>query len=285
MALSDVTSTSYQSDGNGGWHWVNQNGIAQSADIKAGAAAAQADGAATNILATYMASEPAVTVTTIDGVPTVIGRNPVGVAGIAKQVSNEDLDAMGIHHEVFPECEFPKCKGEGRSKIFSSAGRPLSINRKGELEFGELKPIPPRPMTINDRSRAVAGLRDVAGPSGLAGVVGPSGAGFVASQSPKAFVSVCFAHEQLPRAEAKAEPKRFRSGPYTSHIQAIKRANEIGLRQHRDPRLVPARDTDNSIVWFIEGDDGATGYKGTLTEMPSIPAANGPVAAATLISK
>jgi hypothetical protein len=251
--MTTPTSWNNVPDGKGGWHDVPATPVLQSLAVKAGQAKAYLSDAETKALAQNTAIDPPIRVTTVDGVPTVIARPALtGEAGVGQQVPIEDLDALGMDRDTFPVCEFPACKGEGRHQIFSSAGKPLSINRKGELVFGDLDPMPHAGMSAADKSRAAAGLVGVVGPSGVVG-----------TQMPKCFVNVCQDHQALPHAPKKAAPKRYRSGPWSSYFRASHRAQQIGMRTRTEASVYPVK-TDGVDAWYIDGDDGAPGWQGEL---------------------
>lgn len=228
----------------------------QSLQVKAGKAKAWLNDTETKALAKNATAEPPVRVMIIDGVPTVVPRvTAPGAAGTGQQVSDEDLDMIGADRITHPECEVPGCTNEGSNQIFSSAGKPLSINRQGQLVFGNAPAMPHAGMTAADRARAEAGI---------AGVVGPSGV--MAVQMPKCSVNVCWQHQTLPHAP-KTAPKRFRSGPYGSYFAASRRAQEVGMRTRREPHVYPTKTAELTDEWWVEGDDGAAGYKGELEEL------------------
>jgi hypothetical protein len=162
---------------------------------------------------------PAARVVVIDGVPTVVSQaSNIGEAGIGQLVSDDDLRLFGEEPERFPACEFPGCKGEGRYSIIAGGGKPLSINKRGELEFGTPPPIDEYGMSPQDVTRAKAGL---------VGVIGPSGA--VGRQLPKSHVDVCLAHQSLPHAPGKPKTPRV-AGPFKSYPRAGVEAHKVSLR-------------------------------------------------------
>lgn len=220
---------------------------------------AHADGIASSIVAQGLAdaAEPAppLTVTTLDGVPTVIPRPSLGGTGDVGQLVDDDaLRLMGEEPLRFPRCEFPKCDGEGQYQIISGSGKPLSINRKGELVFGDPPPLAEAVMSPNDRARAMAGLSGVVGPSGIA----------AARQAPKSHVDVCQIHRNLPHAP-KEPKRRYRSGPYSSYQAAAARAHAVGSRTRYECRMRSEK-VGGVDRWYVFGDDGAHGFKGSLVE-------------------
>jgi hypothetical protein len=236
----------------------------QSSAVKAGKLNAYLSGKETEALSKDATVEPAVRVTTIDGVPTVVARAPVGAAGVGQQVSEEDLRALGEEPLRFPVCEFPKCKGEGRNQIISSAGLPLSINREGQLVFGDPQHVDAHPMSANDKARALAqGLANTLGTEASEIIVSPSHQ--VGQRVAKCHVDVCDKHNHLPHAPRKPRTLWI-SGPYPSYFSARRRAAGVGLRTRHEPSVLAARDGDRE-VWYVRGDDGAPGYKGGLTAM------------------
>ena len=194
---------------------------------------------------------------TIDGVPTLVQREPLagGFAGIGRQVSNEDLETMGEEPLKFPVCQYPGCKGEGSYQIISGAGKPLSINRKGELVFGTPPEIIEQRMTPADKARLRAGL---------IGVIGP-GIG-VATQAPRTHVDVCQIHQTLPHAPKKPS-KRYESGPYDSFVSAAARAQRVSARTREEAKLRSVK-VDGKDQFYVQGDDGWLGYKGKLVQLP-----------------
>lgn len=211
----------------------------------------------TEALEKNAAVAPPVTITTIDGVPTVIARPALsGEAGVGQLMTDEDLRALGEEPLRFPVCEFPGCKGEGRHQIVSGAGKPLSINHKGQLVFGDAPSVDAHEMSANDGARARAGL---------AGVVGPSGQ--MGQQVPKFHVDVCQIHQTLPNAPRKPK-QRYQSGPYTSYITARQRAAKVGLRTRVEPAVFPLKQKNGAELWFVRGDDGVRPPRGIqLTEL------------------
>ena len=165
-----------------------------------------------------LASGPAARITMIDGVPHVVSTPAIGDANVGQQITDEDLRLFGEEPERFPACEFPGCKGEGRYQIVAANGKPLSINKRGELEFGTPPPIDEYGMSPQDVTRAKAGL---------VGVIGPSGA--VGRQLPKSHVDVCLAHQSLPHAPGKPKTPRV-AGPFKSYPRAGVEAHKVSLR-------------------------------------------------------
>jgi hypothetical protein len=159
-----------------------------------------------------------------------------------------------------PVCEFPKCDGAGTYQIFSQSGKPLSINRKGELVFGDAPPLGEHAMSPNEKARALAGL-----PVGLEGIVGPSGVAVpAATLAPKSVLNVCHVHRVLPHAP-KEPKKRYLTGPYASHQQAAARAHTVGARTRVTPEI-RSQKVAGVDQWYVMGDDGERGYKGSLVE-------------------
>lgn len=249
-----MTTYNYVPDGKGGYLEVPATPEPQSIAVKAGKAKAYLTDAEAKHIAATTPPAPAVQVTTVDGVPTIIGR-PNTPAAAATLVPDEELEALGLEvNSKFAQCEFPGCKGEGRYQIVSTAGKPVSINRKGELVFGERPPVPHAGMTAADKARAQAGAPP-------AGIVGPSG--LVGQQMAKFHLDVCFAHQTLPHAP-KAPPKRYRSGPYASYFSAARRAEAIKIRTGSAGAAPVAANVDGAEVWYVVGDDGSPGWSGKL---------------------
>jgi len=190
-----------------------------------------------------------ITITKIDGVDTVIARPALsGEAGVAQMVSDEDLRLMGEEPLKFPQCAAPGCKGEGRNQIISGAGKPVSVNHKGQLVFHDPEPVHHYGMSANDQALAQA--------RGLANVTGGEVidlrfhfSGQVARQAPKLHVDVCDLHRDLPRAPQKPKQER-EAGPFASHVQASTEAHKVELRTRKTPRLTVVK-TSGSDQWFV----------------------------------
>jgi hypothetical protein len=210
----------------------------QSPEVQAGRFLAQVTNQ--SIEGVSLPTVPPVSVTTVDGVPVVVSTPKIGGAndaGVAQIVPDEDLRLFGEEPPSFPVCEFPACKGEGRNQIISGAGRPLSINRKGELVFGDPPPVDEYGMTAAERNRA------------LAGIVGPSGA--VGRILPKSHIDVCEVHRSLPHAPKK--PKTEHREVFTSYPKASAAAHKIALRTRTEPKVTARKTPDGDsfeVVWF-----------------------------------
>jgi hypothetical protein len=230
----------------------------QSSELIAANAVAKANQAAAERMAKSLdLAGPAVTVHTIDGVQTVVPRGPLGDArGIGTQVSDDELAAMDLDPEVFPACEFPRCKGEGRYRIQSATGRPLSINRDGQLVSGERRPVVHQRMSRHDRARARAGLQ---------GVIGP-GAGMAPAQlAEKTVVNVCLVHQNLPHAPIKSS-LRFITGPYAGMVSASRRADDVRMRTGYEASVF-VKKVNGKDSFYVRGDDAQAGYSGTVEEI------------------
>jgi hypothetical protein len=227
------------------------------ANVQAKATAAATDRTTAPVL-------PATQVYMFDGVPTIVARPPLSDhRNVAQQVSVDELRAMDQDVEKWPDCEFPGCKpgkGQGRYKIISGAGKPLSINRDGQLVVGTPNPIVEEKMSALDRARAsLAGIGIEVAKFSASGGVQP------AQLAPKSFVNVCLAHQTLPFAP-KAPPKRFVSGPYPGIATASARANDVGLRTRRGGEVFSVK-RHGRDEFYVRGDDGAPGYAGILEDM------------------
>ena len=193
----------------------------------------------TNYVMAQGAAKPSapVRVAVIDGAPTVIPTPNVVPTDIGQIVPAEDMHLFGEEPPSFPACEFPGCNGEGSYSIVSGSGKPLSINRKGELVFGDAPPIDEYGMTAAERNRA------------LLGVVGPSGA--VGRMMPKCHVAVCVTHRSLPHAPKK--PKTEHREEFTSYPRAAAAAHKIGLRTRTEPKITARKTLDGDrfeVVWL-----------------------------------
>lgn len=210
---------------------------------------------------------PAVTVHTLDGIPTAVGRAPIAdPQNVGKLVSDDDLRAMGLEPLTWPQCEYPGCKESSNgNSIIAGSGKPLSINAAGELVFGKLPPLAEHGLSELDRARIAAGLP----PEGSAGV-GPS---FIkaATIAPKHFVHVCLKHSNLPTAPQPAPEAPKMSGPYSGIASARKRANEVAARLRSDEVRVVSVKVDGSDAFYVVGDDGekTRSLRGKLTEAPA----------------
>jgi hypothetical protein len=232
--------------------------VNQTTEIAKAAAAGAAAAAATGRLSAGVdILGPVVMVYDLDGQPVIVPRPPLGNAPdrAGQLVPNDELEAMGQEVERWPVCEVPSCHGEGRYQILSSAGRPLSINRKSELVLGDLKPMHEEKMTANDRARARAGLTGVIGPSGVA----------PAQLAVKSFVNVCLDHQFLEAAPYKS-PKRYVSGPCSGLFKASERADQVAGRTGRAPTVDSVK-VNGTEVFYVIGDDGSDGYQGKLTAL------------------
>ena len=192
---------------------------------------------------------PTVMQVTVDGMP-ALASVPNGSVAAAQQATDQDLRLMGEEPLKFEACEVPGCKGEGRHEIRSGAGKPLSINSKGELVFHDVEPVHHYGMTASDKARAQAqALADVTGGQVIDLRIGPSGQ--VARQAPKVHVNVCQIHQWLPHAP-KEPKKQYASGPWSSYVVASARAHEVGLRAPGSAVQVISEQSR----FAVQGDDG-----------------------------
>jgi hypothetical protein len=237
----------------------NQSTVTKAANVQAKATANAAD----RMLQSTDLVGPAVTVHNFDGVPTVVARPPLGaIRGIAQLVSEDELSAMGIDPERFPNCEVPGCKGQGRYKIISGSGKPLSINRHGQIVAGELQPLVEESMSRHDRARAELASIGIGQQFSRAG-----GAGVAPAQlSGKSFVNVCLEHQTLPVAPSAAPAKRYVSGPYAGYALATARRHSVMMRTRQEPEVFAVMENGRD-AFYVRGDDGASGYSGKLVEL------------------
>jgi hypothetical protein len=232
----------------------------QSAAVKAAQLVAQASA----IAAKYgtLPVEPAVRVHDVDGVPTITPRRPLGqgVNPIGQLVSDEELAAMGQPRRRMPVCDFPGCNNESSEKLMVVSGRPVSINRKGELVAGDFEPLDEFGMSANDRARAQLGM----------GVIGPSNVP-PARLTPKNYVDVCHLHRGLPLAAPKRKPKptpRYVSGPYGGMHLAMARASVVNIRARAEVAKAEPVNAEGREVWVVVGDDGQGDFAGKLHRLP-----------------
>jgi hypothetical protein len=233
----------------------------QSAAVKAAQVIAQASAISAKY-GTLPDVEPAVRVHNVDGVPTITPRAPRGRGfdSVGQQVSDEELAAMGDPRQRMPVCEVPGCGNESDYQIRVMSGKPLSVNRKGELVAGDLEPLDEFGMSANDRARAQAGM----------GVIGPSHVP-PARLTPKTHVDVCPLHHVLPLAP-KRNPKpvpRYVSGPYGGMHLAQARAAVVNARARSEVARPEAANVEGAETWFVVGDDGQGDFRGRLVALPS----------------
>ena len=227
----------------------------QSFAVKAAKIQAEADAYASKRLGEFK-PPTGITVTNIDGKPTVIA-SPSTSAPAGQLVTDDEMRLMGEEPIKFPPCEFPKCDNPAQNTIQSGAGKPLSINRKGELVFGKRQRLIVEGLSPREKTLVGAGLQGVVGPSGVQPAV----------QSVKSWVRVCEEHKNLPHAP-KAPERRYKTGPYPSYILANARAAGVSTRTAKHASVQTVNGADGTQTFFVLDDDGMPGYKGKLREIP-----------------